>query len=115
MPLGTCGDRKQRKGSLMNFQLSEYGRVFSTRPRGKEIREELARRLNDGEQAFISFDGVARVSQSFSDEFLGVLLSDLGQDRVLVEGDLAPSVVRVLGRALDRRGFDLEALVAVAA
>ncbi len=47
--------------------------------------------------------------------FLGALLSDLGQDRVLVEGDLVPGVVRVLGRALDRRGFDLEALVAIAA
>lgn len=99
----------------MNFQLSEHGRVFSTRPRGKEIREELARKLNDGEQVFISFDGVARVSQSFSDEFLGALLSDLGQDRVLIEGDLLPGVFRVLGRALDRRGFDLEALIAVAA
>ena len=99
----------------MDFQLSEYGRVFSTRPRGKQIREELLGRLNDGERVFISFDGVARVSQSFSDEFLGALLSDLGQDLVLVEGDLAPGVVRVLGRALDRRGFDLEALVAGAA
>jgi STAS-like domain of unknown function (DUF4325) len=99
----------------MSFRLSEYGRVFSTRSRGKEIREELTQRLKDDDRVVISFDGVARVSQSFSDEFLGALLSDIGEERILVEGDLAPGVARVLGRALHRRGFDLEVLRAAAA
>lgn len=99
----------------MDFRLSEYGRVFSTRPRGQEIREELLQRLADGDRVAISFDGVARVSQSFSDEFLGALLSDIGPDRVLVDGEMAPAVARVLGRAIHRRGFDLEGLRAVAA
>lgn len=99
----------------MEFQLSEYGRVFSTRPRGRELREGLLQRLASEDRVVISFDGVARVSQSFSDEFLGALLSDIGPDRVLVDGEMAPAVARVLGRALHRRGFDLEILRAVAA
>lgn len=103
------------EGLLMDFQLSEYGRVFSTRSRGREIREELLQSLADEDRVAISFDGVARVSQSFSDEFLGSLLSDIGLDRVLVDGELAPAVERVLGRALRRRGFDLDALRAIAA
>lgn len=97
----------------MDFRLSEYGRVFSTRPRGKEIREELLQQLDDEERVLISFDGVARVSQSFSDEFLGALLSDIGPDRVLVDGELVPAVARVLSRSLRRRGFGLEELRAV--
>jgi hypothetical protein len=99
----------------MEFRLSEYGRVFSTRPRGRELREELLQRLAPEDRVVISFDGVARVSQSFSDEFLGALLSDIGSDRVLVDGEIAPAVARVLGRALGRRGFDREILLAVAA
>lgn len=97
----------------MDFRLSEYGRVFSTRPRGKEIREELLECLADEDRVVILFDGVARVSQSFSDEFLGALLSDIGPERVLVDGELTPAVARVLGRALHRRGFDLEKLRAL--
>lgn len=99
----------------MEFRLSEHGRVFSTRPRGRELREGLLQRLDAGERVVISFEGVARVSQSFSDEFLGALLSDIGPDRVLVDGEMVPAVARVLSRALDRRGFDLEVLRAVAA
>lgn len=99
----------------MEFRLSEHGRVFSTRPRGRELREELLQRLAPEDRAVISFDGVARVSQSFSDEFLGALLSEIGPDRVLVDGEIAPAVVRVLARALSRRGFGLEFLRAVAA
>jgi STAS-like domain of unknown function (DUF4325) len=98
----------------MDFRLSEYGRVFSTRPRGKEIREELLESLADDDRVVISFDGVARVSQSFSDEFLGALLSDIGPERVLLDGEIAPAVARVLDRAIRRRGFELESLRAVA-
>jgi hypothetical protein len=42
------------------------------------MREILQSRLSPGETAIVSFDSVLKVSQSFSDEFLGALISDLG-------------------------------------
>ena len=90
----------------MDFQLSEYGKVFSTRPRGLEIRKALLEQLSPGGTATVSFDSVLRVSQSFSDEFLGALISDLGPGRVQIEGKMAPAVERVLNRALQHRGFN---------
>jgi hypothetical protein len=100
----------------MDFQLSEYGKVFSTRPRGLEMREVLQSRLSPGETAIVSFDSVLKVSQSFSDEFLGALISDLGPDRVQIEGEMVPAVERVLNRALQHRGFaSVDEISAVAA
>ena len=100
----------------MDFQLSEYGKVFSTRPRGLEVREALQSRLSPGETAIVSFDSVLKVSQSFSDEFLGALISDLGPDRVQIEGEMVPAVERVLNRALQHRGFTgVDEISAVAA
>lgn len=92
-------------GNKMDFQLADFGSVFSTRLRGRDVREELEKRLTPGDSVAISFESVVKVSQSFSDEFLGALLSDLGPERVHVEGEMAPAVERVLTRALRRRGF----------
>lgn len=89
----------------MDFSLSQYGTVFSTRPRGLDIRRSLQAELSPGEIVTISFASVNKVSQSFSDEFLGALISELGPERVRVEGSLAPSVERVLNRALKHRGL----------
>jgi hypothetical protein len=89
----------------MDFQLSRYGKVFSTRPSGLDIREDLQARLSPGENATISFSSVRKVSQSFSDEFLGALISELGPERVRVSGAITPGVERVLNRALKHRGF----------
>lgn len=100
----------------MDFRLSDYGKVFSTRPRGLEIRETLHARLSPGEAVTVSFDSVLKVSQSFSDEFLGALVSEFGPERVRVEGAMTPAVERVLNRALQHRGFsDVDAIGAVAA
>ncbi len=100
----------------MEFRLAEYGEVFSTRPRGLDMREDLQGRLPAGESVVVSFDSVLKVSQSFSDEFLGALVSDLGPERVRVEGEMAPAVERVLSRALRLRGFaDVDGIGAVAA
>lgn len=100
----------------MDFRLSEYGQVFSTRPRGLEIRKDLQGRLSPGEAVTVSFEAVLRVSQSFSDEFLGALISELGAERVQVGGTMVPAVERVLNRALQHRGFgDVPGAGAVAA
>lgn len=100
----------------MFFQLSEYGDVFSTRPRGRDMREKLSRQLSPDEVVNLSFESVRKVSQSFSDEFLGTLVSELGPQRVRIEGTMEPAVERVLNRALRRRGFaNLDEIGAVAA
>lgn len=100
----------------MDFRLSQYGKVFSTRPRGLDIRQSLRARLEPGEPVTISFASVHKVSQSFSDEFLGALISELGLERVRVDSAMAPSVQRVLNRALRHRGLDgIDEVGAVAA
>jgi hypothetical protein len=100
----------------MDFSLSQYGTVFSTRPRGLDIRESLQAELPPGDTVIISFASVNRVSQSFSDEFLGALISELGSERVRVEGAITPSVERVLNRALRHRGLSgIDEVAAVAA
>jgi hypothetical protein len=97
----------------MDFQLAEYGMVFSTRPRGLELRQGIEADLSPDESVVVSFESVARVSQSFSDEFLGALIAELGVARVSVAGPIAPGVERVLSRALGRRGFADAILAAV--
>lgn len=89
----------------MIFLLADYGQVFSTRPKARELREAVEQQLPSDEELAISFDSVARVSQSFSDEFLGSLMSNLGVERIVVHGPISPSVERVLTRALRHRGF----------
>lgn len=89
----------------MDFRLADFGEVFSTRPRGLEVRESLRQQLAPGETVAVSFDSVAKVSQSFSDEFLAALITELGPDQVSIEGTMTPSVERVLSRALRRRSF----------
>jgi hypothetical protein len=99
----------------MDFRLADFGEVFSTRPRGLDVRQALEAQLAPEDSVVVSFESVAKVSQSFSDEFLGALLTDLGPDRVHIEGEIAPAVERVLGRALRRRGFsDIEGFAVAA-
>jgi hypothetical protein len=96
----------------MDFQLADHGQVFSTRPKARELREALEQQLSADDELAISFDSVARVSQSFSDEFLGGLLSNLGPERIAIDGSIAPSVERVLTRALRHRGFAVDEILA---
>lgn len=93
----------------MNFELRKFNNVFASRPRAREIRDELVADLATADNVQISFAGVDRVSQSFSDEFLGELLSELGPERICVS-EMSLAVRRVLGRAVGRRGFDLDQL-----
>jgi hypothetical protein len=80
------------------------------------MRSSLLAKLSSEEPVVVSFDSVLRVSQSFSDEFLGALISELGPERVQVQGPMAPAVERVLKRALQHRGFgNLDEIGAVAA
>lgn len=86
------------------FRMSVFGRAFATRERGAEIREAF-RSHSAGERTTIDFAGIANVSYSFADEFLGVLASeplwDCGRRFDIVNA--APSIERVVGRAIERR------------
>lgn len=88
----------------MSFRLAEHGAVFSTRPKGRSLRQAaLAEHVRGGE-IHVSFDGVQSISYSFADEFLGPLL--LGPDRVILE-DVAPHLHRIIKSAVSRRNIRL--------
>ncbi len=85
----------------MNFALADYGAVFSTRPLGAKLRDEvLARR--EGEDITISFAGVQSISYSFADEFLGPIM--LSSDRPTLD-EVPPQLHRIILGALERRGL----------
>lgn len=86
----------------MVFQLSDHGAVFSTRPRGADLRKLLLKSHSAGEEIRISFDGVQSVSYSFADEFLGPLV--LGPDSVKLDG-VSPAIQRIIDGTLRRRGL----------
>ncbi|HEY2477868.1 MAG TPA: hypothetical protein VGI17_03985 [Solirubrobacterales bacterium] len=51
----------------------------------------------------ISFEGVARTSQSFTDEFLGAFLARRGN--VGTDSEMNDAVARIIERVLRRRGL----------
>jgi hypothetical protein len=84
----------------MSFRLDEHGAVFSTRPRGRELRQAAVADHVRGQDLHISFDGVQSISYSFADEFLGPLL--LGSERVVLE-DVPPHLHRIIKSTMARR------------
>lgn len=88
----------------MTFQLSDHGAVFSTRPKGRALREAALVEHVRGEEIHVSFDGVQSISYSFADEFLGPLL--LGKDRVVLE-DVPSHLHRIIRSSVSRRNIRL--------
>jgi hypothetical protein len=86
----------------MKFSLGPLGSTFSTRPRGAQLREEIQRTAQPGEQVILDFSDVLAVSSSFADEFVGELAT---ARRVEVIG-ASDEVGRVVRRVLDRRADD---------
>lgn len=86
----------------MSFHLHQYGAVFSTRPKGRELRLAALSEHESGQELHVSFDGVQSISYSFADEFLGPLL--LGPDRVVLE-DVAPHLHRIIKSTMSRRSI----------
>lgn len=89
----------------MSFRLDQHGAVFSTRPKGRELRQAALSEHTRGQELHVSFDGVQSISYSFADEFLGPLL--LGQDRVVLE-DVAPHLHRIIRSTMSRRNIRLQ-------
>jgi uncharacterized protein DUF4325 len=89
----------------MSFRLEQHGAVFSTRPKGRTLRQQALSEHARGQEIYVSFAGVQSISYSFADEFLGPLL--LGPDRVVLE-DVAPHLHRIINSTLTRRGIRLK-------
>lgn len=86
----------------MTFRLDQHGAVFSTRPRGRQLRQAALSDHARGQELHISFEGVQSISYSFADEFLGPLL--VGPDRVVLE-DVAPHLHRIIKSTMQRRNI----------
>jgi hypothetical protein len=94
------------------FNLVEYGRVLSTRERGREAADRLQEALVGGNAVVLNFAGVEVASPSFLDEVvtrLRGLLSGAGSAVVVVAG-LNEDVSESLEFVLDRRKMALAAL-----
>jgi hypothetical protein len=94
------------------LNLVEYGRVLSTRERGRQAADRLQDALVGGNAVVLNFAGVEVASPSFLDEVLirlrGVL-SGSGSAVVVVAG-LNEDVAESLELVLDRRKMALAAL-----
>jgi hypothetical protein len=86
----------------MSFRLNQHGAVFSTRPRGRQLRQAALSDHVRGRELHISFEGVQSISYSFADEFLGPLM--LGSDRVVLD-DVAPQLHRIIKSTMQRRNI----------
>jgi hypothetical protein len=62
----TCTDSKMRLAD-------EFGPVLSGRDLAESIKDDLARRVKNGETVVVDFDEVLAVSPSFADEFFAKL------------------------------------------
>ncbi len=85
----------------LRFRLSEFGRVFATRGRGRELREELIGRARASEPTVVDFSDVTNVTYSFADEFAGKLVQD-GSMPVELE-NMTAAVADTVERAVERR------------
>lgn len=95
----------------LTFNLREFGHSFATRGRGRELREVLLERLDDGERIVeIDFREITNVSYSFADEFLGVLVASNDETPFTLRlMNVGSAVDRVLQDAMSRRRGELSA------
>lgn len=85
-----------------------YGRDVSSRERARVLREEVESLAQFSPPVTIDFDGVESVSDSFSDELVGVLVQERGTSwfrahvKVVGLGELErASLLSVVRRRLD--------------
>lgn len=91
--------------AVVEIRLEQFGRAFSTRPRGAELAQCVAELAGPAPDVVLDFTGVLAISYSFADEFVGELEA-LGWP-VAPDVLCAASEVRaVLARTLERRGLD---------
>lgn len=66
----------------ITFSFSKYGSDFGTRDMGAKIRQELRPLLDQGVRVALDFSDVNVVSNSFADECIAKLLSEMPLDRL---------------------------------
>jgi hypothetical protein len=95
---------------LFTYALAPHGRTLATRPLGKELRADLARRAFDEDAVELDFSGVVSTSHSFADEFVARLAEEIDAGEVGFEATvsgLSAEVERVVRKAMERRGVEL--------
>ena len=94
----------------MEFRLADYGLVFSTRDRGKDMLRDLHswRGSTPVDDITIDFAGVRSSSYSFVDEFVGELFESASPRLVHVP----PSAARSIERSFRLRGIDIDSALA---
>lgn len=88
---------------MVVFRLAKINRILKNRSTAEEVREEVKKKLDDGERVILDFSQVEGVSRFFAEELLGKLTEDLGVqvfgEKVRLE-NVSPRVARVLEAAL---------------
>ena len=62
---------------MVEFKFSQFGTDFGTREMGARIREQLRPLLDGDERVVLDFSGVNVVSNSFADECIAKLLTEM--------------------------------------
>lgn len=97
----------------MLIQMAEHGLVFSLRDRGRRIRAETLEKMSTcpGEALILDFAQVRSVSNSFADEFVGVLAESMVPDTPEVINAL-PGVAKRIEGSLRRRNLNVDQIMA---
>jgi hypothetical protein len=97
----------------MLIQMAEHGLVFSLRDRGRRMRVEVLEKMSigPGETLILDFADVRSVSNSFADEFVGVLAESMVPDAPEVINAL-PGVAKRIEGSLRRRNLNVDRIMA---
>jgi anti-anti-sigma regulatory factor len=97
----------------MLIQMAEHGLVFSLRDRGKRMRADVLEKMSTSHDGalVLDFAEVRSVSNSFADEFVGVLAQSMAPDAPEVI-NVSPMIARTIERSLRRRGLDPDRILA---
>jgi STAS-like domain of unknown function (DUF4325) len=88
---------------MVVFQLAKISTVLKNRPVAKELREEVIKKLDDGERVILDFSHVAGVSRVFVEELIGKLTEELGVtvfSRKVSLDNVSSRVARMIERVL---------------
>jgi anti-anti-sigma regulatory factor len=89
---------------MATFDLGAIGKSFATRGSGAELRARLLSAASGVDHVEVDFAGVAHVSSSFADEFIGKLVSDQPELELITIG-LSGDVKRVVESVIERRAL----------
>ncbi len=97
----------------MKYRLADFGRIFSTRDRGAEMRRDALDRLSGApvDSLTIDLDDVLSVSYSFVDEYIGEL-AQMSGGRTPSFANVSPLAARTISRSLSNRGLEVPPEVA---